>query len=143
MKHIWRIASQSNQYYHYISQVAAITVNFGISTSCVKTYAFLEPIDAWGFPKYPSKTVITPVHTQKPLEHVIKLFIKNNRIFLEEEGTYFGTWIHPDTRQCYLDITMSHPDFEEARNIANRISLREGRRIIALYNSLHRETIYL
>jgi hypothetical protein len=66
-----------------------------------------------------------------------------NEPLLGETDCWLGTWINPQTQHCYLDITTSHPDLNEARRIALEISDREGRRIVALYNSKQNKTIYL
>jgi hypothetical protein len=98
-------------------------------------------MDAWQFPKYPSKTIILPAETD--LVEALKSFIFTNEIFLREPDCWLGTWIHPTTRCFYLDITTSCKDLDEARRLALKISAHEGRRIVAIYNSMRKETVYL
>lgn len=125
----------------YVLEVAIMTLERGISASKLTTYQFLEPVDAWGFPKYPAKTAILPPHVE--LWDELKRFIALNRVYLEEQDTYLGTWINPDTHYYYLDITISREDVEEARREAVARGLAEGRKVVALYNSLRDQTIYL
>jgi hypothetical protein len=62
---------------------------------------------------------------------------------LREADSWLGTWINPHTGEYYLDITTSRQDLAEAQATARAISLREGRKIVALYNSKLDQTVYL
>jgi hypothetical protein len=73
----------------------------------------------------------------------LKSFISANETFLREPDCWLGTWINPQTRCLYLDITTSCRDLDEARKLALDISAHEGRRIVAIYNSKRKETVYL
>jgi len=57
-----QFATWLERYYFekYILEVSIATLERGGVTSKVDTYQFLNPIDAWGMPKYPDKTVILP-----------------------------------------------------------------------------------
>jgi hypothetical protein len=125
----------------YILDVAIATLEKGISASKVDTYQFLSPVDAWGFPKYPGRTAILPPDVDLVTE--LKAFIQANRRYLLEADSWLGTWIHPASRYYYLDVTMSCEGLEEARKKAMERGERGGRKIIALYNSLREETVYL
>lgn len=125
----------------YMLDVAIATLEKGISTSKLNTYEFLEPVDAWGFPKHPGKTAILPPESDLLAE--IRAFIEINRAFLLEPDSWFGTWIHPETGSYYLDIATSCVELEEARKEARERGSREGRKVLALYNSLHDLTVYL
>jgi len=135
--------SQLARYYFekYVLEVAIVTLEKGVTASKLDTYQFLSAVDAWGFPKHPGKTVILPPDADLVSE--LKNFITTNESLLRETDCWLGTWINPQTQHCYLDITTSHPDLNEARRIALEISDREGRRIVALYNSKQNKTIYL
>ena len=129
------------RFQHYLALVALRTIEEGGITSHPVTYTFLEPIDAWGFPQYPSKTVI--VSPSSILLDAIQAFIEQNMPYFLKPKVWFGTWIHPQTNACYLDITMSHENLDTARRLAQEASAQEGRKIVALYNSLRQQTIYL
>lgn len=125
----------------YIEEVTRATLELGGTASQLDGYQLLPPMDSWQFPKYPGRTVILPPQTD--LAQALKRFISANETFLREPDCWLGTWINPQTRCFYLDITTSCKDLSEARRLALGISEREGRRIVALYNSKRRETIYL
>ena len=125
----------------YVLNVAIATLEKGIATSKLDTYQFLRPVDAWGFPKYPGKTAILPPNAD--LVKSLTEFIYANETYLREPDSWLGTWINPRTQYCYLDITTSCADLEEARKAAITIGEREGRKIIALYNSKWEQTVYL
>jgi hypothetical protein len=135
--------SQLAQYYFekYVLEVAIATLEHGVAASKLDTYQFLSPVDAWGFPKYPGKTAILPPDVD--LVDELKTFITVNEALLRESDCWLGTWINPRTEYFYLDITTSHPDLNQAKRMALEISEREGRMIVALYNSKRNETIYL
>jgi hypothetical protein len=125
----------------YLLEVAIATLEKGLSASKLNTYQFLAPVDAWGFPKYPGKTAILPPDSDLLAE--LRAFIHLNRDYLLEAESWLGTWIHPSTRDYYLDITMSCENLEEARKKALEVSREEGRKIVALYNSKRDQTVYL
>jgi hypothetical protein len=125
----------------YILEVSIATLERGGVTSKVDTYQFLDAIDAWCLPKYPDKTVILPPGSNLP--QGIRDFIQRNTAALKEPEAWLGTWIDPGTNTCYLDITALYPCLEEARREAVALSQRAQRRIVALYNFKHAETVYL
>src|SRR5262245_46927944 len=47
----------------YLLDLCIVTMEQGGVTSNVRTRQFLPPIDAWGVPKYPEKTLILPPGT--------------------------------------------------------------------------------
>ena len=135
--------SQLARYYFekYVLEVAIATLENGGVASKLDTYQFLPPRDTWGFPKYPAKTAILPPEVD--LVDELKSFILANEQFLREPDCWLGTWINPQTHYFYLDITTSCDDLDEARRTALELSARAGRKIVALYNSKRKETVYL
>ena len=131
------------QYYFekYLLDVSIATLERGGVTSNVHTYEFLAPIDAWGFPKYPGKTAMLPPGANI-VEELREFILENNRE-LREPGAWLGTWIHPSTLSCYLDITALAPCLEEAKKEASRRSRQDHREIVALYNFKYQQTVYL
>jgi len=125
----------------YVLEVAIATLENGGAVSRVDTFQFLPPADDWKFPKYPGKTAILPPEVD--LVNELKVFILANETFLREADCWLGTWINPQTHHFYLDITTSQNDFDEARKMALELSARQGRKIVALYNSERNETFYL
>jgi len=125
----------------YVLDVAIATLERGMTASKLDTYQFLPPVDAWGFPKYPGRTVILPPDAN--LLEELRRFIEANETYLREPGCWLGTWVNPHTRHCYLDITTSCKDMEKARKMAMDLSAKEGRRIVAIYNSKLDQTVYL
>ena len=125
----------------YILDVAIATVEKGTVASKLGTYQLLPPIDAWGFPKYPGKTAILSPEIDLLAE--LRIFIETNETYFKEEDCCLGTWINPHTKHYYLDVTTSCADLDEARQAAKTISVKEGRKIIALYNSKSEMTVYL
>ena len=101
----------------------------------------LAPTDAWGFPKYPDKTVVLPPDAD--LIGALEAFIRTNATFLRETNCWLGTWVRPETRHVYLDVTTSCSDLDKALLVAARINARSRRKMIAVYNSAREETAYL
>lgn len=120
--------------------VAATRAHDGASASLVNCQ-LLPPIDEWQFPKYPGRTVILPPDAD--LLKGLRRFITENESLLCEADCQIGLWVHPHTGQVYLDITTSCADLEEARRVALDVSTRDGRKIVALYNAVRGETVYL
>lgn len=138
-----RFRTQLEQYYFekYVLEVVIATLEKGVTASKLDTYQFLAPVDAWGFPKYPDKTVILPADAN--LVSALKAFITENEVHLRERDCWLGTWVNPETGECYLDITTSCQDLDKARGVARAISQQAGRKIVALYNSKREQTVYL
>lgn len=125
----------------YVLKVVLATFENGGTASKLDTYELSPPVDAWEFPKYPNRTVILPSEANLLAE--LKEFVLANEPFLREPDCWLGTWIHPQTRYCYLDITMRCDELDEATKLALEFSEGAGRRIVALYNSWRKETVYL
>jgi len=138
-----QLQSRLENYYFakYVLDVAIATLEKGGSVSDLKTYQFISHIDDWKFPKYPGKTIILP--NDVDLVSELNNFIVTNESFLREADCLLGTWIHPQTQYFYFDVVTSCSDFEEARKLALEYSQRDGRKIVALYNSARNETFYL
>jgi hypothetical protein len=125
----------------YVLEVAIATLERGGVASRPDTYQFLPPMDTWSFPKYPGRTVILPPDADLVAE--LKAFIAANKPLLREPDCWLGTWINPQTGHFYLDVATACADLDQARRIALEVSAREGRKIVALYNSKWKETVYL
>ncbi|HLZ62020.1 MAG TPA: hypothetical protein VKR06_34175 [Ktedonosporobacter sp.] len=138
-----QFATWLDRYYFekYILDVSIATLERGGVTSKVDTYQFLLPIDAWGLPKYPGRTMI--VAQDANIAEELAQFIRDNEPFLREPDTWLGTWVNPRTRLCHLDITVLSPSLEDARREALRLGQKERRTILALYNFKHNQTVYL
>lgn len=132
---------QENKLEEYIQEIADSTLKNGGVAFKLDICQFLPPMDIWAFPKYPAKTAILPQDIH--LAEALKDFILANEQFLREPDCWLGTWIHPQTQEFYLDITTSCADLDTAKRMAYEASQREGRKIVAIYNSKHKETIYL
>ena len=120
----------------YLLDLCIVTLEQGGVTSDIRTRQFLPPIDAWCVPKYPEKTLILPPGTN--LIPSLKAFIQRNRGALHSPDTWLGTWIHPVTRCCHLDITELYLRLDEARQEALKRS-----QVLALYNCKRNQTVYL
>ena len=125
----------------YILEVAIATLENGGVASNPAIYQFLPTMDTWSFPKYPERTAILPPEVD--LADELKSFIAANEPLLREPDCWLGTWINPRTHHFYLDISTSCDDLDEARKTALELSERAGRKIVALYNSKRKETVYL
>jgi len=125
----------------YVLDVAITTLERGGVASKPETCELLPPVDSWSFPKYPHKTAI--LSPDVDLVEEIKKFIATNKAYLKEPGCWLGTWINPYTKHYYLDVTTSRDDLDQAREVARETSRREGRKIVALYNSKRDQTVYL
>jgi hypothetical protein len=125
----------------YILEVSIATLERGGVTTNPNTYQFLDPIDAWGLPKYPGKTAIL-LPEANIAEELIR-FIQVNSMYLQEPDVWLGTWINPYTRCCHLDITTIYPTLEEAKREAFLRSMQESRSIVAVYNFKQNQTVYL
>ena len=125
----------------YVQEIAVATLENGGMAFNLNTCQFIPPMDRWEFPKYPSKTRILPAATN--LGEELRSFISANEEWLREADCWLGTWIHPQTREFYLDITTGCEDVEVARTMALEVSQRDGRRIVAIYNSKRKQIVYL
>lgn len=125
----------------YILEVVLATFENGGTASRPDIHQLSPPVDAWEFPKYPARTVILPPDAN--LADELKKFVTANELFLREPDCWLGTWVHPQTGCFYLDITTRCEDLDEGRRLALEFSERAGRRIVALYNSGRKETVYL
>jgi hypothetical protein len=126
---------------NYLIKVAAETRMQGGTASKPATGEFLPPRDVWSFPKYPSRTAILPPAVDLLTE--LREFIIHNEVYLNEADCWLGTWIHPKTWEFYLDVATGIADMEAAREMAIKVSAREGRKIVAMFNSMRNETVFL
>jgi hypothetical protein len=90
---------------------------------------------------YPDKTVILSPGAN--LRQEIIAFIYKNETSLRELNCWLGTWIDPDTGDCYLDITAIYFLLEDAKSEAITLSKRARRKIVALYDFKHGRSLYL
>ncbi len=125
----------------YILRVVAETIKSGGSASRLNAEKFLPPMDIWSFPKYPSRTAILPPTADLATE--LRKFVIQNESFLKEVDCWLGTWINPRTKEYYLDIATGIAELSKARETAKRISVEDGRKIVAIFNAKRNETIYL
>lgn len=126
---------------NYLQEIAATTLTDGGAAFKLDTCHFLQPMDVWEFPKYPNQTAILPSNID--LVEALRGFISTNERFLRERDCWLGTWINPPTREFYLDVTTSCKDLDEAKKMALEASRRDGRKIVAIYNSKRKLTVYL
>ncbi len=133
--------NQEDKLKQYIQEIASATLQNGGVAFKLDTCQFLPPMDVWTFPKYPGKTAILPQDIN--LIEALRDFILANERFLQEPDCWLGTWIHPETHEFYLDISTSCAELATARQMALEASQREGRKIVAIYNSQRQETVYL
>ncbi len=125
---------------HFLEKVAALTLEQGWAVSNPGTGAFLQPTDAWGFPKHPDQTVILPPDAD--LKAALAAFVTANAALLDEPNCWLGTWVRPKTNEVYLDVTTSCRTLNEALEVTARINARSKRKIIAVYNSALDKTVY-
>jgi hypothetical protein len=114
----------------FIEDIAYATLQYGGVAFKLDTCQFLPPMDVWAFPKYPSNTAIQPQDV--PLIEALREFILASELFLREPDCWFGTWIHPQTHEFYLDLATSCADLNMERKMAFEASQRERRRIVAI-----------
>jgi len=124
-----------------LQKIANATLADGGAAFKLDTCQFLPPMDIWAFPKYPGRTAIIPSNID--LVAALRDFISRNEQYLRVSDCWLGTWIHPQTGDYYLDVTTSCEGFDTAMKMALEVSQREGRKIVAIYNSKRRETVYL
>ena len=124
-----------------LEQVKRTTLERGWAVSSPETGAFLQPTDAWGFPKYPDRTVIVPPDAD--LVGALEAFIRSNASLLGKANCWLGTWVHLETKHVYLDITTSWDDLDKALRVADRTNAASRRKIIAVCNSALDKTVYL
>lgn len=125
----------------YLDRVIQLTLTTGGSTTRPGAALAVPPIDSWQFPRHPGKTVIVPAAAD--LRAAVRAFVQIHTTTLRRPDCWLGTWHNPRDQQIYLDITTSRNDLVEARRIARRLSILEGRRIVALYNQRHHATVFL
>ena len=98
------------------------------------------PFNAWYYPKYPRVTKIVSI---SHLRTALEAFIECNKNLLEEENSYLGTWLNPETKKIYVDITIRRDSLEEALTDARKISNEQGRKIVTVYNPLLKKVEYV
>ncbi|GCF10260.1 hypothetical protein [Dictyobacter arantiisoli] len=125
----------------YVLDVCIATLEQGGVTSKLDTYQFLLPIEAWAIPKYPDRTVILPPDAD--LQREITAFIASNEACLKYSDSWLGTWIEPDTRNCYLDVSTLCFCLDDALQAAMALSQQARRKIVALYDFKRGQAIYL
>jgi len=113
----------------------------GGATADMEKKKLLVPKNAWFFPKYSSKTKIIPLNTNLLKE--LETFVNDNKGLFLEKNTFLGVWLNPNTQHYYLDVTTSVEDLNFAKKTAKEISIREGRKIVTLYNPKLNKTVYL
>lgn len=138
-----QVTKQLPNYYfnRFLLEVAIATLEKGGAAARLDTYSLLPPLDVWSFPKYPARTSILPAEID--LVGALRDFVRANESYLREPDCWLGTWINPQNHCFYLDIVTSRPTLAEARQAALEASQREGRAIVAIYNSMRNETVYL
>jgi hypothetical protein len=114
-----------------LHQIVARTLAHGGATFDLATLAFESPGDFWYFPRYPSRTRIVD---QRRLPEEIPAFIERNREVCTGADLWLGTWINPQSGQCYLDLTMRLAGKDQALREARRVSEADGRKIVTMYN---------
>ncbi|HET8846360.1 MAG TPA: hypothetical protein VFN35_33165 [Ktedonobacteraceae bacterium] len=125
----------------FILDASIATLELGGVTCNLSTHQFLVPIDAWGLPRYPDKTLILPPDAD--IFAALCHFIDRNAEALFAPDSWLGTWINPTTGYCHLDITEICHDFAEACVQASQRSATCTRAIVAIYNFKHKQTVYL
>ena len=73
----------------YLERVKRTTLEHGWAVSSPLTGSFLSPTDAWGFPKYPDRTIILPPDAD--LVTALATFIRSNALLLNEKNCWLGT----------------------------------------------------
>lgn len=126
---------------HYLEKVVTLTLEQGWAVSKPRTGTFLQPTDAWGFPRHPDETAILPPDAD--LKAALAAFVTANAALLDEPNCWLGTWVNPETNAIYLDVTTSCQTLGEVLEVTAEINARSRRKIIAVYNSALDETIYL
>lgn len=126
---------------NYVLAICTTTLERGGVTSKIDTGQFFASTEAWGLPKYPDRTVI--LSPGADLKQEITAFILANELYLRQPDCWLGTWINPATGNCYLDITAIYSCLEDACREAIALSQHARRKIVALYDFKHEETVYL
>lgn len=130
-----------SRFERFLLDLTAAIREHGGASACLADYRLLSPDDEWLFPKYPGRTAILP--PEADLLDGLQRFIVDNEALLCEADCRLGAWVHPHTGEVYLDVTTSCADLAEARRVALEVGARDGRRVVALYNALRKETVYL
>ncbi|GLV58906.1 hypothetical protein KDH_57340 [Dictyobacter sp. S3.2.2.5] len=125
----------------YILDVCIATITQGGVTSKLDTYQFVSPIEAWAIPKYPDQTVILPPNAD--LQAAVRSFVVQNELYLRMSDYWLGTWIEPETHNCYLDITSLCFCLDDAVQQARALSSSAQRKIVALYDFKRGQAIYI
>ncbi len=68
----------------YLERVREVTLEHGWAVSHPVTEEFLRQADAWGFPKYPDRTVI--LRPDADVTAALEAFIATNTVFLQEHN---------------------------------------------------------
>ncbi len=123
-----------------IEQIVRLTLDLGGATVDLRTMRILPAVDAWYFPRFPERTMIVP---QTDLAASVHRFIELHRDTLTDDTIWLGTWINPESHNCYLDLITRNADQHEALRLARSYSRLGGRKIIASYNPRRRQTRYV
>ncbi len=125
----------------YVLEMCIATIERGGVTSKLDTYEFVSSIEAWRLSIYPDKTVILSPGAN--LRQEITAFIEKNETSLRGPNCWLGTWINPDTGDCYLDMTVLYFRLEDAKREAIEVNKNARRKIVALYDFQHERSLYL
>lgn len=125
----------------YVVQLAERTITKGGTASNPIKGEFLPAWDMWSFPKYPAKTRILAPTADLVIE--LRIFITANEAFLKEKGCWLGTWVNPKSGEYYLDVATGCKNLTQARRLAKKAGIEDGREIVAIFNAKKNRTIYL
>jgi len=126
---------------NFLRKIVKIALSQGGVTADMVCRKILTNADMWLFPKYPDKTIICR-HDSNLIKE-INNFINANRKLLSQQHCFLGMWLHPKTRDYYLDITTSVKEQEQAIKTARKISRESERKIVSVYNLLTKKTVFL
>lgn len=121
-----------------LRRVVRATLEDGGATVDLTRGTMMEPRDRWYFPRHPELTRIVPVQC---LAATIGGFVSEHARLWTRRGLLLGTWVNPDSGDCYVDLITHESSRARALDAARRHG-RDGRRaIVALCNPHRRLTV--
>ena len=121
----------------FFQQVSYSARRDGGVTVDVPTRKIIDNLDEWIMPRWPDITKIVP---ESRLEAAVAEFVVSYHDKLSNDE-YLGIWRDDDGRYN-IDINIHVTSFDDAKKLAQELSIQNGRDIRSAYNPAHDETRY-
>ena len=124
----------------FLAHPITVAEEMGGVTASIRAQTVIPPQDVWYVPRNPD----IALRVDKE-ESVLSLatFVNTHNDTLMFSDALLGIWINPETHKYCFDIIDSKQTLSEARQDAEKINEGTEEKIVAIYNPLKKETVYL